>query len=378
MLGQGLPRLETFERFLSRAKREVTVAHYISPKETHELSVMKGRVKVQVEQGFAQSPVIDCKDHLSNYRQEVERALNQELSSSSSMQRFRVTKYWCVNMSDFSTPKESAERLGLGGSESLTLVVVNWRGLGKRQVVRNSAKGLHLNNRVAMFNACRHHLSLAWRNVISYSPLVLHTSRRFAHSLGLSFPNSPPPSSSSSSSSLALAAASTGTHTHAAIHIRSEKLGLREPRMPGVTKACFEELMRLRDALAAENPALRFVYVTDYAPYSSDTCRKCRGSKEIKKLLLGRNIHTTYFDPSRFNVTLDKGLAAAVEAQFLASADFLFLCGGGGFQSQIATRFLESRGKSATRLFRVCNDDQDITRVLSKHGANEPTIPPGT
>lgn len=339
------------------------MAHYLSPKETHELTVMKGEVKTKVERGFKQGSIIDCKDHLSDYRIMIENAFNHELSTSrlslSSQKQFRVDKYWCINMTDFSTPHESAEKMQLGVSGDMSLIIVNWRGIGKRHVVKNSAKGIHLNNRIAMLNACKQHLGISWRNLISYSPPVVQVARQFATSLGLS-----------------------PTDAFAAIHIRSEKLGLREPRLPGVTEACFAELMRLKDSLVRERPSLKMIYITDYAPYSSDTCKNCRGARDIKIYLHQRNIYNTYFDPVRFNVTLDSGFAAAVESQFLASANFLFLCGGGGYQNQIGTRFLDLKRKMTTdfghkNIFRVCNDDEDISRLLRLDSSNHLT-PPGT
>lgn len=360
---QGLPRLEHFHSFLENAQREVTVVHYISPKETHELRVMKGEVKQRVERGFRESPVIDCKDHLSNYRSMIENALNSELRSvglplsTAAHAQFHVGKYWCVNMSEFSTPQESAERLQIGGADrDATIVVVNWRGMGKKQIVRNSAKGTHLNNRVAMSNTCKH----LGQNVIGYSPPVVQTERKFAASLGLS-----------------------PADRYAAVHIRSEKLGLREPRMPGATKACLEKLMKQRDVLAQENPSLKFFFITDYAPYSSDTCKKCRGARSTRKFLLQRDVQNTYFDPVDFNVTVDNGLAAAVESQFMASADFLLLCGGGGFQTQVANRFLDLKQQQARtdsrhkNIFKVCSEDHDISRVLGL-GSSSDDLTPGT
>lgn len=351
LLKYKLPKLATFERFLQHGSRDVIVVHYISPKETHELIVMEGEVKKTIEGGFRVQPVVNCNDHLSRYRNTIEKALNDELGLYQSLtprNQFHISKYWCVNMSAFSTPKESALKMEFGSGDA-TIVVVNWRGLGKGKFVKNSVRGFHLNNRIAMFNACSHHLSTSWRNIIYYSPIVEQTAQRYAVSLGLS-----------------------PGDKFAAVHIRSEKLGLREPRLPGVTVGCFDELMRLKQRVAQEHPSIRFVYVTDYGLYSSDTCKKCRGSRDVKQFFLDRNIRNTYFDPAHFNVTIDSGFAAAVESQFLASANFLFLCGGGGYQNQISTRFddLKYRTHSNDKekaIFRVCNDDSDIHRLLKLH-----------
>lgn len=343
-----LPKLAAIESFLKHGSRNVIVVHYISPKEVHELIVMKGDVQDKIESGFRVRPIVNCKDHLSNYRHTIERALNDELTLYQSLTpqtRFHISKYWCVNMSSISTPPESALKMEFGTADA-SIVIVNWRGLGKGKFVRNSVKGFHLNNRIAMFNACKHHLSTSWRNIISYSPLVQQTAQRFAASLGLS-----------------------PGDRFAAVHIRSEKLGLREPRMPGVTVACFDELMRLKLRIAQEQPSLKFIYITDYGPYSSDTCKKCRGSRDIKQFFLDRDIRITYFDPAHFNVTIDSGFAAAVESHFLASASFLFLCGGGGYQNQIGTRFDDLKYKTHSsdkekNIYRICNEDSNILRLL--------------
>ena len=351
ILKLNLPRLANFKTFLQHAPRDVIVAHYISPKETHELVVMKGSVKSYLQHKFKQDPVVECKYHLLSYSNMIETALNRELNSHppltpvTSHGQFRVAKYWCVNMTEFSTPQRSAVKMDFGVSKDVTVVILNWRGVGKKQVVTNSAKGLHLNNRVAMMDACRHHLGMQWRDMITYSPTVLEASRLFAGSLGIA-----------------------PTDAYAAVHIRSEKLGLREKRLQGVTQTCFEELLRQVGRLAQKHPSLKFVYITDYGPYSSDTCRKCKGAKEVYKHLLNRGIHTVYFDPAQFNFTVDSGFAAAVESHFLASASVLFLCGGGGYQGQISARFLSTEHNTLTtndggNIFRVCSDDNDVSKL---------------
>ncbi len=356
LLSYSLPRLATFGNFLQRASREVIVVHYISSKETHELVVMKGSTKSRLEQEFSRDYIVDCREHLRTFTSMIEGALNRELNSHrpltpvTSQGQFHVGKYWCVNMTEFSTPQKSALKMEFGESEDVTIIILNWRGVGKNQVVKNSAKGLHSNNRVAMLDACQHHLGIQWRGMIAYSPVVLETARRYAASLGIAL-----------------------TDQYAAVHIRSEKLGLREKRLHGVTLICFKELMRQVDAFAEKHPSLKIVYITDYGPYSSDTCRKCKGAKDVYKFLLRRNIETTYFDPAQFNATLDSGFAAAVESQFISSASVLFLCGGGGYQTQIAARFLDNDHKTAQTtdnssrsrdVFKVCSEDGDISKLF--------------
>lgn len=350
--------LSGFDSFLQYSSRNVVVVHFISPREARELPVMVGKVGEAIQSGFAKDYIIDCREHLSGYLQMLEDSMNSEAnlgtkSIDSSLGEYRVVKYYCVNMTYASTPQESAARLGIGADDDVTIVVVNWRGLGTKQVIKGSVKGEHVNNRVAMFNSCKHYTFNSWRNLITYSQPIFAAAHRFRESLGVAKEDE-----------------------YTVVHIRSEKLGLREPRMPRVTPICFIELMRMVDNLAHKHPNMKFIYITDYGPFSSDTCKKCRGSKDVRRFLHKKHISPVYFDPSRFNMTMDTGLAAAVESQFMSSASYLFLCGGGGYQNQIATRFLELKrrksgsinksGSGRQRIYRVCNDDSDIVTLLKK------------
>jgi len=348
------PSLSSFDNFLRYSSRNVVVIHYISPRETRELPVMKGKVGEAIRAGFAKDYIIDCQEHLSDYLQMLEDAMNDQASSdsykvdSSSGGDYRIVKYWCVNMTYSSTPQESASKMGIDAEDDITIVVVNWRGLGTKRVIRGSVKGKHNNNRVAMFNSCKNYSFR--RSLIAYSPSVSLAARHFRLGVALKEGDS-----------------------YAVVHIRSEKLGLREPRMPGVTATCFQELDRVTSMFVKKHPKVKFVYITDYGPFSSDTCKKCRGSKDVRRFLYRKHITPKYFSPSHYNMINDTGLAAAVESQFMSSANYLFLCGGGAYQNQIATRFQEKRhkfGRSAghgkKRIYSICNDDSDILELLKK------------
>lgn len=337
-----LPPLADFATFSQQAFREVIVIHYISPKESHELKVMKGMIKEKIQQAFKKDSVADCRHILYNYSKMIEDSLNHELVLWNG-DPFHIVKYWCVNMSHFNTPSENAAKMGIRSKGDVTVVVVNWRGTGSKQFVRGSAVGVHINKRVALINSsCGHYISWSSDQAVKYSPQVLQTAARFTQSLGI-LPGD----------------------MFAAVHVRSEKLGLREPRLPGVTLACFRELTRLKNTLASKYPTLKFVHFTDYGPYSSDTCRKCRGGREIWRYLKEGGVTPKHFDPVQFNVTVDNGFAAAVESHFISSASFLFLCGGGGFQTQMATRFRMAKHQADdANIFRICSNDSDITRLL--------------
>ena len=348
--------LSTFDNFLRYSSRNVVVVHYISPRETRELPVMKGKVGDAIQAEFAKDYIVNCQEHLRDYLQMLEDSMNDEANSdskvdSSSGGDYRIIKYWCVNMTYSSTPQESAMKMGIDAEDDVTIVVVNWRGLGTKRVIKGSVKGKHNNNRVAMFNSCKNYSFKNWRNLVTYSPGVSLAAKYFRQGLALKESDS-----------------------YAVVHIRSEKLGLREPRMPGVTATCFQELERVTSTFAKKHPKVKFIYVTDYGPFSSDTCKKCRGSKDVRRFLNRRRIIPRYFNPSHYNMINDTGLAAAAESQFMSSANYLFLCGGGAYQNQIATRFQKqkrhrfggSAGHGKKRIFSICNDDGDILALLKK------------
>ena len=338
------PKMTQFQTFLMNAHRQVTVIHFIPFKEAHELSVMKGKTGEIISAAFKHSNVVDCSKILDNYKQLIRKHLNEEVqklsfNSPSPYPDFRIVKYFCVNMSAMTTPESLFSKLHLGNpDQNESLIVVNWRGTAAQAILTNTAKGIHPNNRIAMDSPCKMKKLSKLQAPILYSQLVLSTTKRFLETNGLF------------------------EGDYAAVHIRSEKMGIREPRFHGSFKKCLEKLSSAIDNLAAKKDNMSIVYITDYGPYSSDTCKHCSSGPHTRRWIENRNAEQLQFDPTIYNLPPDSGLAAAVEANVLALAKYLIVCGGGAFQAQVVGKFYkEHRNTNAgQRIIRVCTEDSDL------------------
>ena len=332
-----------FQTFLTNAHRQVTVIHFIPFKEAHELPVMKGRTGELIATGFKHSNVIDCSKILNNYKQLILKNLNDEVRklSPSPYPDFKIAKYFCVNMSVMNTPESLSSKVHLGNPDlNESVIVVNWRGTAAQAVLTNTAKGTHPNNRIAMDSSCKLKKMSRAQVPILHSPLVLSTTKRFIEANGLLDGN------------------------YAAVHIRSEKMGIREPRFRGAFKKCLEKLSHAIDRLPIKQENLSLIYITDYGPYSSDTCKHCGSGSYVLKWIESQNAEQLQFDPTEYSLPADSGLAAAVEADVLAFAKYLVVCGGGAFQAQVVEKFhREHRHTNAGRhVTRVCTEDSDLSR----------------
>ena len=335
----NIPKLSLLKTFLEKAPREVTVIHFVAYKEVHELPVLtKGKVGHNIQAAFERSNVVDCKALLPDYDHLITQHLNNEVTRLGlvSYPNFKIVKYFCVNMSVLTTPESLASNIRLRPSDhNETVVIVNWRGIATQSVLLNTAKGAHINNRIAINSTCRDRRLSARQSLIQYSSLVLKTTELFLKKSRLS-----------------------GVE-YAAVHIRSEKMGLREPRFPSSFKDCLRKLKQAIHTISVSKPNVTFVYITDYGPYSSDTCKHCKSGERVLDWLKRRGDHQLQFDPLQYDLPIDSGLAAAIEANVLASARYLLVCGGGAFQKQVTTRFLRKQ-RAGNSLFKVCTEDSDL------------------
>ena len=341
-----LPSLTNFDDFLKFASRQLIVIHYIPVNEVHELKVMSHRNGSQIRSELKRGSVVDCSSYLKGYGNRLTKALNEELKAASIQgSQFTVFKYICVNMSVLMTPQQLGTMVDIPSSGDMSVVIVNWRGTSKNTVINNAAKGAHLNRRISMANVCQVNiLSGLVAEVLPHSSLVSETVGAFANTVGLS-----------------------EGQEFIAVHLRSEKIGLRESRFPKALEICIGELMTVRTQLANSHPDMNIIDFTDFGPYSSDTCKNCWSSKTARKMYIKLGIKPVHFDPILFDVPIDRGFASAVDIDLLASSSYLVLCGGGAFQSQVARRFLAS-GKTDDRLIQVCVTDTAVADVLKSHG----------
>ncbi len=341
-------KLTRFQTFLTNGHRRVTVVHFISRKEVHELSVMKGETGKNIRDKFQHESVIDCIGILKKTKNLIQSHLNNEVQRFSSITpspypNFKIVKYFCVNMSIMHTPNGLASKVHLENpDQNESVIFVNWRGTSAQTLLIDTAKGVHSNNRIAMDSVCKTKKFSREDNhgFIQHSQLVKKTTKGFLAKKGLDGMD------------------------YIAVHIRSEKLGLREPRFPGSFKLCLKKLSRTIDDLAATKN-LSFVYITDFGLYGSDSCKSCRSGLRVSNWTKQRGIEELKFDPTSMDLPADSGLAAAVETNVLASAKYLVVCGGGAFQGQVVTNFraLHSDSDIESRLYPVCTENGNIPRV---------------
>ena len=342
MTRHHLPRLIKFNEFLQYSSRELIVIHFIPINEAHELKVMTKWNGSHIRSALKYDSVVDCAPYLQGYRAHLTKTLNWELQAASVRgPQFNIVKYVCVNMSVLTTPPKLSAKVGIPSKGDASLIIVNWRGASKNAVITNSAKGAHLNKKVSMAGVCRRsNVSRLISDALPHSKLVSQTARRFMKSIGLK-----------------------PGQDFIAIHLRSEKIGLREARFRHALKACIDKLTAVRTELTIAHPNLTVIDMTDFGPYSSDTCRDCWSAKMASNKYEQLAIEPVHFDPASFNVPIDRGFASAVDVELLASSSYLVLSGGGAFQNQAALRFLKN-GRTKDRLIQLCTTDGQVRDTL--------------
>ena len=335
---RGIPELVTFDDFLLHSVRNLTVLHFIPEKEVREIPVMRGTTQREISHHFKLDHIIDCSKILVGYANQLLNVLTAE-TDRVSVRPFHITKYFCINMSHLTSSMEIMKKVGINHHGNVSVVVVNWRGMTNHTMIA-SAKGLHSTNRILMPDNC--HSELQTGNImVAHSNTVMLAVEQHLRRLSL--------------------------NRFVAIHFRTEKMGTRSPRFPGSFERCFLKALQIKDEILKSGTSMTVVYLVDYGPYSSDTCKKCRGSAEMKRILRKWQIKTlAHFDPVLAGSSEDSGFAAAVEMELLAHGDYLVLCGGGAFQGQAALRFLKRNPKDGRqRLFRVCVDDKSVQSVMT-------------
>jgi hypothetical protein len=334
---------------LRYSSREIIVIHYIPLNEAHELKVMTKWNGSRIRSALKYDSVVDCTPYLQGYQAHLTKTLNRELQAASIRgPQFNIVKYVCVNMSVLTTPPKLSAKVGIPPKGDVSMIIVNWRGASKNAVITNSAKGAHLNKKVSMAGVCRRsNVSRLISDALPHSKLVSQTAKHFMRSIGLK-----------------------PDQKFIAIHLRSEKIGLREARFHRALNACIDRLTAIRTELTIAHPNLTVVDMTDFGPYSSDTCRSCWSAKMASDKYEKLGIEPVHFDPAHFNVPVDRGFASAVDVELLASSSYLVLCGGGAFQNQAAVRFLKS-GKTKDRLIQLCTTDGQVRDILKSKPSSD-------
>lgn len=317
---KGLPAVRRLKDMLLHGSRKIVFLHFIAVKPTREYKIRSKETISFLKRAFKSSGIVDCsmQPELLDLSHLITSKLNEQAAKIHAQRRklFIRERYYCINMNHSSSPVDLASRLGFSKERNLSVVVINWRGTTKEPRIHLSAKGTHLNNRILMTDICS--LSNSLHVPINFSRSVLDTAHRFLQHMHLR------------------------RNKYVAVHIRSEKLFLRQGRFPGLVSRCVREALHTVGGLqrrVGSKPPLPVIYFYDLGEYGSETCKTCRVIGQVKDILRRNGIAITHFDPKAYNVTDDSGFVAAVEMESMARAKHLILVGGGAFQSQAAQRF---------------------------------------
>ena len=259
-------------------------------------------------------------------------SLNTKLRKN---QWFSANNCFCINASHPIDLDLLAQRCGLSYDRSYTVVMNNWRGITGRNELQSTPKRSTNNFRMLVpeFDSTRvYHPA---RDVYPYNSNVRSYAVEFRQDL-------------------------VKSSDFVAIHVRGEKLGLREERIPGYFKSCLQKALTiLRTELIKPNTTVMF-----FSDSNSITCHSsCRGARLVAKVFEQEQINQVQFDPYKYGSYIsDKGFVAVVEQSLAAMAKDLILVGGGTFQAQLRTRFKSQSlsGKS----YAICWEDSVKVKVM--------------
>lgn len=336
----NLPRAANFKDFLRNGSRQLTVLHFVHDTESREVPVLGGQDGRVLKSRLQKEHVFECSKSppIQGLIVSILNSLNSETQQGTSAP-FILGKYYCINASIHTSPADLARKSGFEKwTTDASIFVLNWRGLRVSDVVLKSAKGHHKNNRLPLTNLTHGWHPTPITNYFKHSDLVSQTVDHFMADLSLS------------------------PKSFIGIHIRSEKLGIRESRIPNYTVDCLTKAIKVRNRLAKQHGGKDTMIFMDYGKYGSDSCEDCKGARTTKNFLSTYGMLTTQFNPTQHNAMVDSGFVAAVEMDTLATANYLILVGGGAFQKQLGISFRSKMsnvegGRHKHRIHMVCWDD---------------------
>lgn len=333
----GTSKFAGFCEFILQASRDVTLIHFINNRESREISILTGPDGHTLHNRLSREHTFECSQYKSVQQlgKHIINSLNKEAIATSS-KIFQLNRHYCVNSSIATSSSELAEQCKFSSSvRNLSLLVLNWRGLGVDQIVTNSAKGVHKSRRLIVRNLTLYQHPRGGTHVFSHSHQVLEATRRFMNSFNLT------------------------SGQFIGVHIRSEKLGQRDRRIKGFLDECMEKVMRLCEKLRHRHKDLPMVFLSDYGAQGSDSCFACKGAKQVKVYFNRYNI-----TPIHFNEATHSAFIAAVEMELLAHSWVLILVGGGAFEKQITLQKYNLKRKTRqAEIIKVCWDDNALMHL---------------
>ncbi len=325
----NLPPLVSFEEFIRNANRKIKLLHINFKNDDPPRSFFNDRNYVNCEE-FSE---------VASAGSKLIKALNKESDKHGSAP-FELHSACCLNhMHIIKTPQEIADACGFANNDHLTLVFTVWRG---------------------------------------YSDIPTKTYRLITEVSSLFDKPSPGKDSyplstgAISNSSAFVKSISCGIGKIVVIHLRTAKMlnshrgSLPEERF----RYCFEKVEKLLLKLQTNctgdgclNIAC-YRYFVDYGEFGSHSSTVKRGHKASWFFLKRKGIQTVSYDPRKFGGMKDQGFVALVEQLSMAQSDILILVGGGSFQEQMRTKFIQDgRGSS---VYEVCHTKEKLAQTVYK------------
>ena len=312
----NLPPLASFEEFIYLANREITLLHF----DFHGLptkSYFKGK------------HYVDCtnNEQIKSTSNKLLSALNIE-SNKHEQPHFKLRMACCIDHLHITTPQEIAKYCGFHNRDSVTVVATVWRGYSD-----NPKK--------------------TFRPVVPVSPIFAHPSPG---------KDMYPLSKGVISNSSAFVRYLSGGSEFVSIHLRTAKVAMMD-RHSRLFKKCFEKVQSLIVEIKKTyfNTKLHFHYFVDYGEYGSHSFEVSLGRKVSLRTLQENNIKPLHYDPKKYGGIPDQGFVALVEQLSLSQSKILILVGGGSFQDQMKTRFIQfGNGK---RIYHVCRSDEALLEI---------------
>ena len=330
-----LPQLVPFSRFLETSTRSLILVHFLHERESRETSVLQTPGGIELIRRLGNNHTLECSGFVTvhSLAQSLLSSLNKE-AERRGLKRFRLARHCCVNGSHETTPTELAEGCGFDptSDEDVSLLVMNWRGMGAGQGTHHSAKGYHKSQRLLIKNATSFRHPKGITDAFPHSQKVLRLAEKFTKRLQLA------------------------PGGYVGVHLRTEKLGQRNKRINGFLYNCMNQVLEICNNLTSNNKDIPIVFITDYGRHGSDSCHACKGAKKVKQFFNTNNITEVAFNSSNYTVSSsDTGIIAAVEMQVIVNSKIAVLAGGGAFEKQIA--LLRERTNRNKEFVKVCWDD---------------------
>lgn len=343
----------TLDEMLKFGDRKLIFIHFVSVISHKEYSIKSSEILSSLSTAFQKSNIMDCieEKELLSLARLVSSNLNSRLTESESRRPFYPYKYVCVNASQGLNPFEFSKSLNLNDG-NVSLVVINWRGVGNSSNIIHSSTGVHPNKRIGIDSRrCLDRRNKPKFSNIRFSQIVLKSSEKFMMELGVE------------------------ENKFIAVHFRSEKLTFRESRFPRLLANCVSEALKKKDELlekvgVAGGRGHKVLYFADVGDFGTDTCKSCASVKVVENLAKKYHFSLTHFSPLTYDLPADRGLAAAVEMSVMSRASHVILVGGGSFEGNLQMRYnarQQIRYKSQRKAIMLCSTDQQARRTTRKY-----------